>query len=537
MPNISKIKINDILYNIKDNNIFVQAEEPVDTSEGALWVDLDEEAEAEKSIVVDDTLTQSGQAADAKVVGDKFSGINSSITSINTSLAGKQPRGNYVKTVNGTEPDNSGNIEISVSAEDSASIIDVLELPTENINEEAFYRIPKGTFVSNQGVVESTCYIVAGLPETGEPVTTNGRSINAGYYNTLDSEVYGYLPDAVASSAGVSAGWYTFSNIASMFGVTWIGVVGNILETPIDNSIGLLMEGDLWYHKYGWRMATSIGWYGEGIMAEVFNHPGNEATGMYAHAQGRGTVAKGSHSSAEGYYTIATCASQHVQGLYNIEDIHAKYAHIVGNGSSDTERANIHTLDWNGVGWFQGGLQVGGTAQDGEGVGYVPAIQTAKVGQVIAVKTVDENGKPTEWEAISIPVAKEDTTNSGCYYYETTNGVEWINPPMLLDIEYRTTEKWQGKAVYRKMVKYTSSVDIGDTNIYTEIDVPHNITGLTSLVQCHVTANNWGQIPFVAQSGGVTAVVSVDATNVKLRIVNDTWITPTFYIDISYIKE
>lgn len=169
---------------------------------------------------------------------------------------------------------------------------------------------------------------------------------------------------------------------------------------------------------------------------------------------------------------------------------------------------------------------------------YVKTVNgIAKVGQVIAVKTIDKNGKPIEWEAISIPVAKEDTTNSGCYYYETTNGVEWINPPMLLDVEYRTTEKWQGKAVYRKMVKYTSSVDIGGTDTYTEIDVPHNITGLTSLVQCHVTANNWGQVPFVAQSGGVTTIVSVDATNVKLRIVNDTWITPTFYIDISYIKE
>ena len=42
MPNISKIKINDILYDIKDSNIFVQAEEPVDAPEGALWVDLDE---------------------------------------------------------------------------------------------------------------------------------------------------------------------------------------------------------------------------------------------------------------------------------------------------------------------------------------------------------------------------------------------------------------------------------------------------------------------------------------------------------------
>ena len=79
------------------------------------------------------------------------------------------------------------------------------------------------------------------------------------------------------------------------------------------------------------------------------------------------------------------------------------YAHIVGNGTSDTARSNAHTLDWNGVGWFQGGLQVGGTAQDGEGVGYVPAVPAgAQVGQILSVKSVDENGKPTEWEAVDM---------------------------------------------------------------------------------------------------------------------------------------
>ena len=80
------------------------------------------------------------------------------------------------------------------------------------------------------------------------------------------------------------------------------------------------------------------------------------------------------------------------------------YAHIVGNGTSDTARSNAHTLDWNGVGWFQGGLQVGGTAQDGEGVGYVPAVPAGvQVGQILAVKAVDENGKPTEWETVDMP--------------------------------------------------------------------------------------------------------------------------------------
>lgn len=41
-----------------------------------------------------------------------------------------------------------------------------------------------------------------------------------------------------------------------------------------------------------------------------------------------------------------------------------KYISIVGNGFNSAERSNAHTLDWDGIGWFQGGLQVGGNAQD-----------------------------------------------------------------------------------------------------------------------------------------------------------------------------
>lgn len=88
------------------------------------------------------------------------------------------------------------------------------------------------------------------------------------------------------------------------------------------------------------------------------------ASGNSSHAEGRKTIANGHYSHAEGCMTIASGNSSHVQGKYNIEDNSAKYAHIVGNGTSNTARSNAHTLDWNGVAWFQGRPQFGGTAQD-----------------------------------------------------------------------------------------------------------------------------------------------------------------------------
>lgn len=79
----------------------------------------------------------------------------------------------------------------------------------------------------------------------------------------------------------------------------------------------------------------------------------SESFGDYSHAEGRKTLSEGMYSHAEGYGTIARGQATHVQGKFNLDNS-AKYAHVVGNGSSDTERSNAHTLDWNGNAWFAG---------------------------------------------------------------------------------------------------------------------------------------------------------------------------------------
>ena len=88
------------------------------------------------------------------------------------------------------------------------------------------------------------------------------------------------------------------------------------------------------------------------------------ASGSCSHAEGFNTTASGESSHAEGRYTKAESSNQHVQGKYNVEDSQNKYAHIVGNGTTASARSNAHTLDWNGVPWFKGRPQFGGTAMD-----------------------------------------------------------------------------------------------------------------------------------------------------------------------------
>lgn len=136
-------------------------------------------------------------------------------------------------------------------------------------------------------------------------------------------------------------------------------------------------------------VVAGVGSEGTGDSAEVFNGGAAEnASGGYAHAEGSNTIASGyaahaegqgsqatnfwSHaegyecrstglaSHAEGMGTIAASSSQHAEGSYNIEDADDKYLRIVGNGSSDTDRTNAHTLDWDGNAWFAGTVE--GTA-------------------------------------------------------------------------------------------------------------------------------------------------------------------------------
>lgn len=95
--------------------------------------------------------------------------------------------------------------------------------------------------------------------------------------------------------------------------------------------------------------------------AEGYN---TTASGPYSHAEGVSTTASGNYSHAEGANTTASGSHQHVQGKYNVVDSQHKYAHIVGNGTNNSARSNAHTLDWNGVPWFNGRPQFGGTAQD-----------------------------------------------------------------------------------------------------------------------------------------------------------------------------
>lgn len=104
------------------------------------------------------------------------------------------------------------------------------------------------------------------------------------------------------------------------------------------------------------------------------------ASGRYSTAEGQLTYATGLMAHAEGDRTIAASRAQHAQGQFNIEDNAGTYAHIVGNDTSDTTRANAHTLDWNGNAWFAGNIYVNSTSGTNKDEGSIKVATMNDIG-------------------------------------------------------------------------------------------------------------------------------------------------------------
>ena len=103
----------------------------------------------------------------------------------------------------------------------------------------------------------------------------------------------------------------------------------------------------------------------------------NKVSGMASHGEGNNIIVNGDGSHGEGRGTITSGNDQHVQGKFNVEDTGGIYAHIVGGGTSATNRKNIHTLDWQGNAVFAGNVA--------DGNGYTIAGVKAEIPQEEAV--------------------------------------------------------------------------------------------------------------------------------------------------------
>ena len=196
-----------------------------------------------------------------------------------------------------------------------------------------------------------------GAHAEGSSTIASGKYSHAEGDHTVASGDYSHAEGANNTASGYSSHAEGSSTIASSYRSHAEGVnttaKGENSHAEGDNTTA---SGES-SHAEGDNTTASA----KGSHAEGFN---TTASGENSHTEGYYTSASAKDSHAEGFFTIAKSSYQHVQGICNVVDSSNKYAHIVGNGRNISNRSNAHTLDWNGIPWYQGRPQFGGTAMD-----------------------------------------------------------------------------------------------------------------------------------------------------------------------------
>lgn len=100
----------------------------------------------------------------------------------------------------------------------------------------------------------------------------------------------------------------------------------------------------------------------------------------------------------------------------------------------------------------------------------IVTITNPLTGQPAQVDQLDHTAQEID-DAIARAIPSTD--HPGCYYRMIDGVTEWVNPPMMIGIEYRTTERYLGKPVYVKVV------DFGAGANKTEKSVEHGARNAT----------------------------------------------------------
>lgn len=141
-------------------------------------------------------------------------------------------------------------------------------------------------------------------------------------------------------------------------------------------------------------------------------------------------------------------------------------------------------------------------------------------------KVYDSENKPTAEDVGSAP-AVVSIEGLGCYYRITDGEKEWINPPMASGVEYRTTERWAGRAVYCYML------NIGALPNAQMAQIAHGLPA-THIIRCEGVSNYGVAIPFVSNQNRIE--LGCDKNNIYVTTTED-YSYAQAYITIYYTKD
>ena len=142
-------------------------------------------------------------------------------------------------------------------------IIDVFnELPTENIDNTAFYRLLIANCVENNEIDGSkSCYCTDNLPTFGIPAMDLASGAWTVYYNMSDGIVYAYIDDMLSGFIAsqfptvgtMDSGWYPFESFTGLLGINYGGVVTSMDEAWNGNTFYIVVSSSLYSYNNQWK--------------------------------------------------------------------------------------------------------------------------------------------------------------------------------------------------------------------------------------------------------------------------------------------
>ena len=93
-----------------------------------------------------------------------------------------------------------------------------------------------------------------------------------------------------------------------------------------------------------------------------------------------------------------------------------------------------------------------------------------------------------------------------------------------------------GKKIYKKTISYTNSETIGSATGTNTYNIPHGISNLSTLIKVEGSKSGGYVLPhFNSEFTGGT-IVTVDSSNIVLRVSKDTWSKSIWYFTLYYTK-
>ncbi len=106
--------------------------------------------------------------------------------------------------------------------------------------------------------------------------------------------------------------------------------------------------------------------------------------------------------------------------------------------------------------------------------------------------------------------ATESADYPGCYYRMVDGVHEWINPPMVIGVEYRTTERYNGKPVYVKAIATGAMPSASGLSNRVVINTGILSSEVDSIVRWGGTVTNGGTVFTLPTSIGSNQVIELN---------------------------